>query len=512
MRDSRFVRLALTLLASASLAGVPDAQALDLDWSGQFRAEAHWIKNYQLDSSGGNLTPDSARDGMGGYYIPGGGSKDAQFQTLFLRLRPKLIVNDNVYIKSEWWVGDPIYGAFGDAAPYGQDQKYWYSNQSRGSLITAQRFWGEFVTDIGTVVVGRAPLNYGLGVVWNGGDGLWDRYQSTGDQIRLVAKFGAFTLSPAAIKYSAGNSWAGACNFTGPGACAPLLFGGGVSDYSLLFKYENPDEEFEGGLNFIKRIIGSSQDPTSGYTTFNGQKGVVTSNINTWDIYAKKTLGKFSIAGEVPIVSGELSGAKYNATAVALEAGFRPSDAWDFNLRAGRAPGQPNSATTTPDKFEAFYFNPAYKPALILFNYQLANFVGPHTLNDPTATRADLRSPYDNPITNAQYLSLSGGYKLDRWRFGAKYTFANAMEACAEGSNCFNTWSRSFVNSKQSQEKSLGWEMDYGASLQWDENFLFGVDVGWWFPGAFYKYSNVAGVENATDSVFATVFRVGVTF
>src|SRR5581483_12091168 len=97
--------------------------------------------------------------------------------------------------------------------------------QSRGSVITAQRYWGEFDSDIGIFEIGRAPLDWGLGLIWNRGDGIWgrgskktdhpedkketygrpwDRYESTGDQVRLVSRFGSFIFSPAYILYSAG--------------------------------------------------------------------------------------------------------------------------------------------------------------------------------------------------------------------------------------------------------------------------------------------------------------------
>src|SRR5690606_7675673 len=111
---------------------------------------------------------------------------------LFLRLRPSVIVNDNVTIKSEWWVGDPIFGIFGGSVPGLTSQRQFYSNQSAGSFVSAQRVWAELTTDVGTVQVGRAPLQWGLGLVWNAGDGIGDRYQSTGDLIRLVSRFGAF--------------------------------------------------------------------------------------------------------------------------------------------------------------------------------------------------------------------------------------------------------------------------------------------------------------------------------
>src|SRR5690606_29820378 len=158
----------------------------------------------------------------------------ASFQSAFMRLLPTAIVNDNVYLRTEFWLGDPVYGFFGDGVPYSSDQRMFYSTQSRGSAVTAQRFWADFLSDIGTFQVGRAPLNWGLGLYWDAGNDLWDRYQSTGDVIRLVSKFGAFTVVPAFVKYSTGNSVGGALN---PVTGLAISGGDDLTDYSLAFKY-----------------------------------------------------------------------------------------------------------------------------------------------------------------------------------------------------------------------------------------------------------------------------------
>ncbi|PMY12524.1 hypothetical protein C1X42_32810, partial [Pseudomonas sp. FW305-BF8] len=62
--------------------------------------------------------------------------------------------------------------------------------------ITAARLWLDTHTDFGTLQVGRAPMHWGLGAILNSGDGVYDRFQSTADTIRLVSKFGYFTFMP----------------------------------------------------------------------------------------------------------------------------------------------------------------------------------------------------------------------------------------------------------------------------------------------------------------------------
>jgi hypothetical protein len=512
--NSSYMRFVGSVIGAVLFLNSPNGLAVDLDWSGQFRAETHWVDGYQM---GDFVNRDAARVAAKGYYIPGGGSDEAQFQTLFLKLRPKVIVNDNIYIKSELAFGDPVYGLFGGASPYPADQRQFNSTSSRGSSVTAQRFWGEFVSDLGTFQIGRAPMHYGLGLVWNSGDNVFDRYQSTGDTFRLVSKFGSFSFVPAITKYTLGNNIGGSCTYaTATGLCSPGVGGAGVSDYSLTFKFEDPDQDFEGGVNFIKRVSGAAQDPNGGiYGTQSGT--TVGSNYNTWDLYGRRSFGRFSLAGELPIVSGSLGQVDYSTFAVAVEAKVKATESLELFAKGGQAPGQPNDVSTTPSKYKAFYFHQNYKIGLIMFNYQLANFAGPNTQNNPNIPSSSLVSPFDNPITNARYLNWGASYHLDKWAFRGNFVWAKAMQAAEVGSVYYNSWLRQSVSTASTpgkiynQSKDLGWEMDYGTSFKWDDAFQLDWDFGWFFPGDFYKFSNNV-YENSTSTVFATALKLGVSF
>ncbi len=502
---SRILALSAVLAAFISL---PSASALELDWSGQFRAENHFVGGYISDVAGSQ---------PGGYGVKSGGESTAQFQTLFMRLRPKAVVNDNVFIKSEFWLGDPIFGMFGNAVPYSVDQRQFYSNQSRGSFISAQRYWGEFQTDLGLVQVGRMPLQYGLGLVWNAGDGLYDRYQSTGDTIRYLAKLGSLTFAPAVVKYSLGNSFAGACAVgTAPGVCAQQPGRGNVYDWSLMAKYEVLDEDLELSVNLIRHIADAAQDATAYQVPAplpgGGQVAGGTAT-TTYDIFAKKKLGKLTLAAEVPIVFGDVGGIKRSSVGVAVEMNYKASNTLDALLKLGHAPGQQNFTNPTPDNFNAFYFNPNYRLGLIMFNYQLNNFVGPATLNNPNTSPTQLASPFDNPVTNANYVAFSTGISVDKWQFRPGIVAAIADTAAVNGSNFMNSNTRSYATnaSGKDQGKYLGTEFDLGITYQMDESFSFGVDTGVYMPGSYYKFSNSAN-DNNTSTVFANVLRVGVSF
>lgn len=514
--------LPMTLGAAAIAIAVPfQSYAMELDWSGQFHSEFTYLHNYSLDSSSIGTSSDATRVAGGGYYIPGGGSNDATFETLFLKLRPKLVVNDNVYIKSEWWLGDPVYGLFGNGLPSTNDQRQFYSNQSSGAWISAQRFWAEILTDFGTLQIGRAPLNWGLGIVWNNGDGFWDRYESTGDMIRMVSKFGAFSFSPAFIAKSSGNTVGGTCYFSGSGTCTPGQGSGGVTDMSLMLKYDNLDEDFEAGVNYVKRVAGAGQDPSSGL--FGPLGSVGSMNYNIWDLFARKKMGRFTIAGEVPIVSGRINEVNYSTFAVAGEANWRISDTWEVSGKIGHAPGQASvPAGSVPNQINIFYFNPAYRLGMIMFNYNFKAFSQVNTLNSQNATQGGLASLFDSPVVNANYLALNGTLHADRWSFHGSWLYANADSTALSGQNFYNTWQKQFaynpgdvtktpVVAIKDQSNGMGMEFDLGSTLQWDDALQFGFETGLFFPGDFYKFSNTVA-DNQTAAVFAFSLRVGINF
>lgn len=503
------------LILSALAAGISiQAHALDLDWSGQFRAESHHVFNYSL--SGDNTTNDVTRSHAEGYYIPGGGRSSASFQTLFLRLRPVVIVNDNIYIKSEWWIGDAIYGMFGSGAPYALDQQQFYSTGSRGSLISAQRLWGEFLTDVGTFQLGRMPMHWGLGMVWNEGAGPYDRYMSTGDALRLVSKFGLFSLSPGIYIFSKGSNIGGACSDPtsrdDTGACKVTSKGdSGFTDYSIALKYDNTQEKMELGINYVRRIAGSLQDGNVGLRGPNGTTGM---NYNVFDIYGSRQWGRFKLAGELPFSSGKIGSSNYSSWALALEATLKATETWEFGVKGGIAPGQGNQTSAdAPGTFSAFFFHPAYRTGLIMFNYQLRNFSGPNTLNNPSTGEANLRSPYDNPIANAKYLHLYASHALNKWDIRGSWTYAVADKTAAS-TYFYNSWRREMVatgSGVADQKSGLGWELDFGTTYHWDEAFRFDADFGIFVPGGFYEFSNTS-TANTVGTVFAGVFRIGVQF
>lgn len=498
---------------------ISEASALDLDWKGQFRVESVWIPNYTMGKSGlgGDTARFDAQNDPTGYYVAPGGQRSAKFQTLFMRLNPSVIVNDNVTIHSEVWFGNPSTGFYGNGLSTGTNsgstQQYFNSSFSGGSTVTAQRFWADIQSNFGLFQVGRAPLHWGLGAVYNEGAKLYDRFQSTGDVFRLNAKFGNFSLIPSTVKYLSGAVVGGGGTLNSTTGLA-TNGAGGMSDYNLALRYDNADELFEGGVQFTRRLAG----PDASAVWLNGYSGGL--GITLWDIYVKKTVGKFDFALEAPIAGGKINGVSYSSYAIIGEAKYHSNPNWTWGLMAGKVPGQKNDAlasegTVNPSGWNMFYLNPNYKLGHILFNYNLRAMgrVNRTVTTSGTTSQVQRDNIYDNPITNANYASLSAAYTRGKWVWTWKLITATADQTADAGQSYFNTWNRSYSTNAAGgkQGSKIGTEGDFSLDFNWDEYTQMGLDLGYLATGDYFAFSGTA-TPNQHKGVWLGAFRVGVAF
>jgi len=490
--------LILTIFASTP------AHALDLDWHGQFRTETNWIYGY---SHAQYLTTSFSQLDQG-YFIPSNGNSPASFQNLFLRLTPRVIVNDNISIYSNIWFGTPDRGIFG-----GDQTAISTVNQTNtgNAMLSASTLYSEVATDFGTLVVGRMPLNWGLGVVWNTTTDGFDRLPSTADGIRMETKLGAFKFAPAMYKYRAGSNYGGAAAGTTPNVTT-VAGDSGAADYSLALTYNNDDEQMDLGLLFIRRLAGMQAgvinpfaimpagNSPGGFTP--GMSGYA---YNMWDFYLKKKSGIVTVSAEVPIVTGLVANNPYSTVAGAVKVDTQIDDHWKIKLNAGLAPGQASVASgNTAGTYTAFTFHPDYRPGLLMFNYNYRNF------SDKSL------SPYNDPVANAQFLSLGFDFNSSKWSHGMKWLFATASktaDATAGGAyfNSLDGYYKANNAGAVAQSKGLGSEFDYSLGYDWDESLKVGLTMGLYFPGNFYTFSNSA-TPNVTKTVFGSGLNLLVKF
>jgi hypothetical protein len=484
------LRITSISILLATLLTVAPARALDLDWHGQLRAETNWLWGY---SNAGLFTGTNQ-----GYSVYSTGDSPAAFQNLFFALSPRVIVNDNVSIKSDIWLGTPDRGMFGgDQLAF----RYFGTSRTGNATVLANTFYAEMATDFGTITVGRAPLNWGLGVIWNYDRERFYRLPSTGDTIQLTTKLGAFRFSPSVVKYNAGSNYGGSATYSTSGALATTVSGSSsVSDYAAALSYSNDDDQMDIGLLFLRRLAAQNS------ANINPYNGVPNSPFayNVWDFYAKKKAGIFTIAAEVPLASGTVAGQDYATVAAAAKVEAQINDKWKVILHFGTADGQgdlPSGQGTS--KLTAFSFHPDYRPSFILFNYNLRN------LSDINA------SPYDSPVTNTRFVSLAFNHVSGKWSQELLGLYAVAAQTAngEAGGRFFNEWTHQFENSVAGagQEKGKGFEVDYLLGYEWDEAMRLGLNLGLLFPGKFYEFNNTT-TPNPSKTIFASSVNVSVSF
>jgi hypothetical protein len=523
MKNWRKLNKVFFATALGAFASCHDASAFSLDWSGYFRADHNFVSDYQLDRS----SPGYSNAGYNGEYIPGEGTKSTTFSSVFMKLKPRVLVNDNIIVHSEWNVGDPVYGFFGRNVPT-EDQHNPFSTGKGAMSLSVARLWLDVHSDFGTVQVGRAPMQWGLGAIFNSGDNPFDRYQSTSDTIRLVSKFGYLSLMPLYAKNSMGRNLAGARN---PFSDQVLQGSDDVTDYGIGLRYDNPEEDLEAGGLYYKRNASDTQTsyyyPSTATSYTSGANGM---NLKLFDFFAKKSWHHFELGGELPIYSGEIGDVNgvgsrntYKAMALAMEAALK-YDTWRHTLKLGTVPGQSPATSGAANRgkaFSAMQFNRDYKLGLILFRYNMGNF-GPANpdsipVQNPSAGQSatfnpTTRSPYDASITNAKYVMLATEKHWEQWGISTGLVWAQANQTAKAGLDAYNHRTGQWFTSVADQSKNMGLEWDLGSRYNWDDNISVGADLGFLFPGSYFKYINSTSATGRANTVTALQLSVATVF
>lgn len=478
----RLTALAFTLLVSGPTLA-------DLEWSGLYRIEGHSFENTLLS-----------------------GGKRKEYGVHHMILRPRIVAGDGLYLngqlnvfnnRSTTW-GDQLGAVFGDGV--NDDPTTTTSANSGNSNTLSERqepeqlrlsqFYLTMVQEFGSLLVGRAPLQFGLGMTHSAGRGMFDHYMDTRDLVGYKIVMGNFFLMPMMAKVNEGD------------------IGGydDVSDLLVQLQYENAETDTAMGLMYWTRKAGSGGNDaepgnaandgpfcTSGTCTIGGGYDYETYNF----FYSKKS-DNYSVGIEVANQSGSTgvldsgSEVSYSGMGVAFEYEYHPKEKkWAAGLKAGMATGDDKSTT---DEYEGFVFDRNYDVAMILFNHALGqrNFL--HTQVNGTqfggATQSPLQDPDVEAISNVTYLAPYMRYKWsDRWTL--------------HGVLATGTADQTVLATGEEYGDDLGYELDLSLSFTPNERVTWQNTVGWFMPGkAFEGGSN----DFSTGTVFGIMSRAAISF
>lgn len=437
------------------------ANATDLQWGGLYRFEGNRINNPELSSN----------------------RADKAYMLHHLVLAPKIVVADGMTVFGRFdmlnnssfgqnnQTGEFIGKGPGTATPTGTSNSNVLSrNQESGGLAVTQLYMS-WAQEFGQMIVGRAPLHFGLGTFFNAGRGDFDHYLTTLDMVGYKVIAGNFFIMPILGKVNEGA----------------VDKEDDVNDYMLHFQYDNPETELSIGLLYQIRIgSGNDADTTGKHLGGTGTTKVGDYKHNYIGLFSSQKVGDFTVGVEAGMLSGETGlrnagqDVKLNGFGIAGELNWAPEDSKvSAALRAGFASGDDPG---TNDSYESFTFSRNYRVAALMFTHPLGqrDFLRTGLTRDTTTTAS---SQVDTEaISNVLYIAPSFQVKSnDKWSYGATFVTGRLNK-------------EPFVNGNTSTD--LGYELDMNVTWKPFDRFTWINEAALLFPGEAWRAGSV-GLENA---------------
>jgi len=448
--------------------------AASMNFSGNFRTEGDLYN--KLDLGVGNVTPSKT------------------FLSARALLEPKLIIDDHFTLNSQWSLltSPNLTPGYTQNGSMGLGQAgYIFGDPNTGGLYLS-RAWLEWTSDFGVVRVGRMPIAWGYGLIWDSGNEVWDDFQTTYDRLEYQLHFGHLI---------------GAVAYSKPRKLNTLGNANDQDFYTAYVRYDNPEEDVEAGLVYQREIRSSNQGAdlmgvanplnipgasTSANPAISqslGAKAPYALSNNVIDIYFKKTMGSFTFGGEAGWLSGTATDFNGDGNADTLNAiGFMVNLTYDYHkikafLDFLYASGDSNLSANHLNGFVELNRN--RRPGLIL---------GRELLGKYASGTAQMGSPlyYGAPNTFSGVYYLRPGFRFEwseTWASGLEVIFAQKAAVAA------------------GDPTSLGLEIDLGTDHAFYKNFDMGINLGYLFAG-----SGLVGAGSSPSGVFAVRTTAAVKF
>jgi hypothetical protein len=467
--------ISLTVVATAAFAG-------DLEWSGAYRIEGNDFQNLLLKT---------------------GSKKSKSYGNHQLILRPKIVAGDGLYINAQLNlartqdaagnnIGGNQFGAvFGNGfeagtnVPTSGNSGTLSESQEEENIVLSQ-FYLTHVQEFGSLIVGRAPVQFGLGMTHSAGRGAFDHYMDTRDILGYKVVMGNFFFLPMLGKVKE-DALAGYDD---------------VNEWLIHLQYENPETETAMGLMYWDRKAHQAGNDSA--TTVAGPFGTNPTGDYSYkmtSIYYGREFENSRVGFEVGNQSGGTNvdnrNVKFSGMGIAAEFDYKPSDKkWSWGAKAGWATGDDNS---TADEYEGFVFDRNYDVALMMFNHGLgqANFL--HTKVNGTNGAATVNAePDTEAISNVMYLSPYWNYKWsDKWSLNTSVTTGWLNETKLTAGN-------------NDGDNSLGYELDVSFNFSPNERVVWQNTFGWMMPGTAFEGDNTQNFS--TSAAYGFVSRAAISF
>lgn len=452
------------------------AHALPIDWNGQFGFDTNLIQDVRR-------TTDDCTTGDG--YCVGNDEDNARYQSFIFKLNPTIVVNDSASIKAEISTGN-IRGGFMGEDTEGR-ASYYAQSPSGEQALSLNQMYAELYADTALFKVGKFAKNFGLGALINDGDQIWDRYFSVYNGLEARFNLGKFSVAPIFAKIQSPNPT------NAPVASDSHTGKYDTSETGIAASYNDPNKNFEFSVYYSVREVETQSD------LYGANKGP--SEVTLIDIYFSKAWDKFSIAMEIPMLTGEV-GTIYgtnqkedlDTNAYILETAYQINNKWNIGLNGGIVKGEDGQ-----DEFNALFLHPNYKIAELMFAYNYRAF----------QNGGDI---FDASVTNASYAKLFANYKSEAWTWKLAFIMAKANETASDGKAFYNQESNTIVASANGdQDDDLGMEFDVAFDYQWNPNILVTGYLAYWQVGDFYAFTST-GDDLSMSNITATGMKLSMSF
>lgn len=340
----------------------------------------------------------------------------------------------------------------------------------------------------GSLVVGRAPVHFGLGITHNAGNDPFSHWYDTRDLLAYKIHIGNLFIMPSVSKQYAGD----------------FSLGNEITNQTLHFEYKNHDTGDWLGL-FYETSKGSASANDIPLAPIGGTAVDKALNMNSYNIILGKDFTHFNFrveggfqSGSTGIVNATGRNILLNSYAVVSEFNLFSNESKNtWNIKAGTVSGD-NPDT---EDFEGFLVDRNYDVAFLLFNHSLGQNVDVFKTSlghDPTI--AIKNSLDDEYMSNVLFIAPQWTRQLaDRWKMKNTLIFARLNNAKMNIGSGIETIS-----------SDVGIEWDLGFHYKANDNMEWKFDLGLLKPGAAFKKGSLD--HKISDTVFGFGTSAAITF
>ncbi len=451
------------------------AHAISIDWTGGYRIEYVDIDRPSLSEPGNKKS----------------------YGLNYLYLQPKMIASDGINIISRFDVlGSEVaayknsqLGSFiGSGVTSGKNTT---AQNSESSNLRVSQLYLNINHEFGSLVAGRAPIEFGLGITHNSGRGVFDHWMDTKDMVGYKFNVDNISFMPILSRNQQTD----------------FEIGRTISDQIFVFEYNNKDIGAKAGVFWQNR--NTSIDTNDTVVAPVGIPNAVTRtggySSKTVNMYLERKWTAFEFKLEASFLTGQTGAVtatgeeiSLNSYAVATELLMPANDSsWEFGTKLGVVSGD----NPTTASYEAYQLDRNYDVAILLFNHRMgrADFFNTGILHtsDTASGLTTSNSADDEAIGNAMYLAPSFKYLWNE-KLDLKSTVIYAQLMTNPDNNYLDF------------KKDLGLELDIELIYKPRERVTWSTGLGILSPGG--AWSGGSGNNWETKMNYGFTTKAAITF